>query len=167
MRIVYRVSEEDFMEARDLFVKNEKWVRRFSRRILPWMGALILLAAVAVLIFGKDRLSAVPLSLMGAYGLYCGFALSQYFRKLYRNDPRYQQEIISDISEDEVHVVTPTADIRRKWTGIISFLESDSIFMLFYGEWSFSVIPKNAFAPGEIDIFRNLLRRKILETKSP
>ena len=25
MKIVYRVTEEDFMEARYLFVKNEKW----------------------------------------------------------------------------------------------------------------------------------------------
>ena len=39
MRIVYRISEQDFMEARDLFIANEKpWYRKLSRRLLPWVG---------------------------------------------------------------------------------------------------------------------------------
>ena len=34
-RIVYRISEQDFMEARDLFIANEKpWYRKVSRRLL-------------------------------------------------------------------------------------------------------------------------------------
>jgi hypothetical protein len=36
MKIVYRISEQDFMEARDLFIENEKpWYRKVSRRLLP------------------------------------------------------------------------------------------------------------------------------------
>ena len=35
MKIVYRISEQDFMEARDLFIANEKpWYRKVSRRLL-------------------------------------------------------------------------------------------------------------------------------------
>jgi YcxB-like protein len=162
MKIVYRVTEEDFMEARDLFVRNEKGTRRVSRLIMPWMGALMLLLTVVILILGKNRVDAVLLGLIGVYCLYCGFALRRYFRKLYRNDPRYKHEITTDISEDGVHVVTPTADTQLKWNSIIRFLESDKVFMFFYSEWIFSVVPKSAFAPGEIDTFRDLVRRKVL-----
>ena len=165
MRIAYSVTEEDFLEARDLFVANEKWHRRTSRRIMPWMGGLMLLLSVVIFIRDEDPFVAVPFGLMGAYFLYCGFALRRLFRKLYRNDERFRHEITADISEDGVHVVTPSADTHLKWSAIVRFLESDKIFMLFYAEWTFSVVPKRAFAPGEIDPFRDLLRRKILAPK--
>jgi UDP-N-acetylmuramyl pentapeptide phosphotransferase/UDP-N-acetylglucosamine-1-phosphate transferase len=162
MKIVYRITEEDFMEAHDLFVANEKWTRRMSRRTMPWMGGLILLLSIVVLSFGKDRIVGVPFALMGAYFLYCGFALRRFFRKLYRKDQRYQHEITADISEDGVHVVTPSADTQMKWSAIVRFLESDKIFLFFYAAWSFSVVPKRAFAPGEIESFRDMLHRKTL-----
>jgi len=165
MKIVYHITEEDFMEAHDLFVANEKWVRRMSRRTMPWMGGLILLLSIVILSPRVDLIVSVPSALMGAYFLYCGFALRRFFRKQYRKDQRYKHEITADISEDGVHVVTPSADTQLKWSAIVRFLESDKIFMFFYAEWSFSVVPKRAFAPGEIDPFRDMLHRKILASK--
>lgn len=153
------------MEAHDLFVANEKWTRRISRRTMPWMGGLMLVLSIVILSLGKDSIVFVPFGLMGAYFLYCGFALRRFFRKLYRKDQRYQHEITADISEDGVHVVTPSADTQLKWSAIARFLESDNIFMFFYAEWSFSVVPKRAFAPGEIDPFRDMLHCKILAPK--
>jgi len=165
MKIVYRVTEEDFMEARDLLVKNEKWSRRLSRRSMPWMGASIILSSIVIFAFGKDRFEAVPFALIGVYFLYCGLALRPFFKKLYRRDPRYRHEITADITEDRVHVVTSAADTRLKWDSIVRFLESDKIFMFFYSERSFSVVPKNAFAPGEVETFRELLQRKIPQSQ--
>ena len=165
MKIVYRITEEDFMQAHDLFTANEKWIRRMSRRSMPWMGGFILLLSILILSLDKDPIVSVPFGLMGAYFLYCGFALRRFFRKLYRKDQRYQHEITADISEDGVHVVTPSADTQLKWSAILRFLESDKIFMFFYAEWTFSVVPKRAFAPGEIDLFRDLLHRKIPASK--
>ena len=136
-----------------------------SRRTMPWMGASIILSSIVIFAFGRDRFEAVPLALIGVYFLYCGFALRPFFKKLYRRDPRYRHEITADITEDEVHVVTSAADTRLKWESIVRFLESDKIFMLFYSEWSFSVVPKNAFASGEVEIFRDLLRRKIPQSR--
>jgi hypothetical protein len=165
MKIVYRITEEDFMNAHDLFVAHEKWTRRVSRRIMPWMGGVLLLLSILVLSLAKDPFPSVPFGLMGAYFLYCRFALRRFFRKLYRKDRRYQHEITADISEEGVHVVTPSADTHLKWSAIVRFLESDKIFMLFYAEWNFSVVPKRAFALGEIDQFRDLLRHKISASK--
>jgi hypothetical protein len=42
MKIVYRVSEQDFVDAYDLFAANEPWYRRYSRRSLAWFGACVL-----------------------------------------------------------------------------------------------------------------------------
>jgi hypothetical protein len=165
MKIAYRITEEDFMHAHDLFIANEKWTRRMSRRIMPWTGGLMLLLSILILSLAKDPFVAVPFGLMGAYFLYCGFALRRFFRKLYRKDQRYHHEITADISEEGVHVVTPSADTQLKWSAIVRFLESDKIFMFFYAEWNFSVVPKRAFAPDEIDPYRDLLHRKISASK--
>ncbi len=161
MRIVYRVTEGDFVEARRLFVASEKWSRRTSRRIMPWMGGLMLLLSFLILVLARDSMGALPIGLMGAYFLYCGFALQRIFRKLYRNDKRFGQEVTADITEDGVHVVTALADTYMKWDAIVRFSESERIFMFFYAEWTFSVVPKRAFPPSEIADFRDLLRRKI------
>lgn len=161
MKIVYRVTEEDFMEAHDLFVKKEKWSRRLSRRIMPWMGASITLFSIVIGAVGKDRFAAVVLAFIGLYFLYCGFALRPLFKKLYTRDPGYRHEITADITEDGVHMVTSSTDTRLNWDRIVRFAESDKIFMLYYSQWGFSVVPKNAFLPGEVENFRELLQRKI------
>jgi hypothetical protein len=57
MRIVYRISEEDYVGARDLFAANEKpWYRRVSRRLLPWLGGLgIVLLLLRYVVVFPDR----------------------------------------------------------------------------------------------------------------
>jgi hypothetical protein len=69
-------------------------------------GGFILLLSILILSLRKDPIVSVPFGLMGAYFLYCGFALRRFFRKQYKKDQRYQHEITADISKDGVRVVT-------------------------------------------------------------
>jgi hypothetical protein len=163
MKITYRVSEADYLDAHDLFVAHEPWFRRASRRLLPWLGALIILLPLVSLIkapHNSPGLAVITL-LFGLYMIYCGFALRLYFRKLYRRDRRLQFDSTAEFGEDGIHVITPDSDSQMKWSLFIRILESDRIFMLFHAQWIFSIVPKSAFAPGEVDAFRELARRKI------
>jgi hypothetical protein len=169
MKIVYRITEQDYMEAHDLLAANEPWYRRSSRRLLPWLGGLLLVTQLVYLVTGTDRnptLLAFGFS-VGAYLLYCGFALRRYFRLSYRKDKRFQQDLTADVSEDGIHVATLTADSQMKWGGFIRFLEFDKIFMLFHAQWIFNIFPKRAFTPTEADEFRELLCRNIPATTRP
>jgi hypothetical protein len=47
----------------------------------------------------------------------------------------------------------------------IRALESDKIFMLFHAEWIFSIFPKRAFSPGEVEQFRELVRCNISSSR--
>jgi hypothetical protein len=164
MKIVYRISEHDFMEARDLFIANEKpWYRRVSRQLLPWIGGLVLLMQVFYLIVVPHRdLGFIVIGfLVGFYLLYCGFALRRYFRRLYQKDQRFKHEFAAEISEQDIHVITPFADSHMKWNGFVRFLESDDIFMVFIAQWDLVIFPKRAFAPGDEGIFRALLQHNI------
>jgi predicted dithiol-disulfide oxidoreductase (DUF899 family) len=51
MKIIYRISEEDYMEARRLFMANERPLyRRTNRRLLPWIGVFDLAMIIVYLV---------------------------------------------------------------------------------------------------------------------
>ncbi|MBZ5721443.1 MAG: YcxB family protein [Acidobacteriia bacterium] len=164
MKIAYRISEQDYMNAHDLFVANEKPLyRRFSRRLMPWLGAFVLALQAFFLIVEphRDLVLVVVGCLVGLLLLYLGFALRRYFRRAYQKDHRYKHDFTAEISDEGIHVVTPFSDSQLKWNSFVRFLESANIFMVFVAEWNFIVFPKRAFAPGEADQFRALLQHNI------
>jgi hypothetical protein len=164
LKIVYRITEEDYVGAHDLFAANEMPLyRRVSRLLLPWVGAIILLMQVAHLIVVPNRNPAVLGFgfLVGFYFLYCGFALRRYFRRRFRNDRRFRHDFTAEISDEGIHITTLSEDSQVKWSSFIRALESDKIFMLFHAEWIFSIFPKRAFGPGGVDQFRELVRCNI------
>jgi len=92
MKVVYRIAEQDYVGARDLFLANEKpWYRRISRRLMPWLGGLLLATQMAYVMVVTDanREMAAVASLIAIYFLYCGFAIRRYFRRSYQNDRRF------------------------------------------------------------------------------
>src|SRR5215469_10242767 len=110
MKIVYRITERDFMEARDLFIANEKpWYRKLSRLLLPWIGAFILVMQVFYLVVQPHRDFALTVILfaVGFYLVYCGLALRLYFRRLYRKDHRFKDEFTAEVSDQGIHIITP------------------------------------------------------------
>jgi hypothetical protein len=165
MKIVYRVSEQDFADAHDLFVGSERhWYN--SRRSLPWFGASVLAAESYYLIVEPHReIGLVVIGLaVGLSLLYSGFALRLYFRRAYQKDHRFKHEFTADMSDEGIHIVTPLSDGLVKWNAFERFLESNDIFMLLITQRNFIVMPKRAFAQGEIAEFRSLLQRKIAST---
>jgi len=144
MKIVYRITEQDYMAARDLFLANEKpWHRRISRRLIPWLGGLLLTTQMAYVMVVTDanREMAAVASLIAIYFLYCGFAIRRYFRRSYQNDRRFQHDFTTDISEDGILITMPTAESRMKWDNFVRFLESDDIFVLFHSDLIFNILP--------------------------
>jgi hypothetical protein len=164
MKIVYRITEQDFVEARDLFIANEKpWYRKLSRLLLPWIGAFVILMQVFDLAVEPHRDFALTVILfaVGFYFVYCGLALRLYFRRLYRKDHRFKHDFTTEVSEQGIRVITPYSDSQLRWNGLVRFLESSDIFMVFIAHWNFLIFPKRAFAPGEADEFRAALQRNV------
>lgn len=164
MKIVYRISEEDYMGARRLFIVNERPLyRKISRRLMPWIGAFdLVVIAVYSVVVPKPHIGFVMVSFcVGFYLLYCGFAL-QYFRRSYRKDRRFKHDFTAEISDAGIHLITPFSEGHMKWNSFIRFLESDQIFMVFIAEWNFLIFPKRVFDPAEADEFRLLLRSNVV-----
>ena len=130
---------------------------------MPWVGGLFIALQVVYLVVVPDPNFAIPAFgfLIGIYLLYCSVAIRRYFKRLYRNDKRFQNDFTAEIAEGGIHMVTPNAETQMKWSGFIRILESDAIFMLFHAELIFNIFPKRAFDPSEIQQFRELAQRNI------
>lgn len=165
IKIVYRISEQDFMEAHELFIANERpWYRKFSRFLMPWIGGAVLLMQVVYLIVMPNRdigFTVIGL-IVGFYLMYCGFALRRYFRRLYQKDHRYKHDFTAEISDEGIYINTPFSDAHMKWNSFVRYLESKDVFMVFIAQWNFILLPKRAFATDEADQFRVLLQRNIV-----
>jgi len=165
MQVTFRLNEQDFVDAYHLFMKSTPRHRRVIRQTMPWVGGALILLSIAVLVTEPSATLAVLGVIFGLYMLYCGFALRRFFRNIYRKDPRFKEEFSMEASDAGVRMSSPTEDSQMKWATFIRALESDRIFMLFQAEWLFNVLPKHAFSPGDVDEFRELLRRNVAKTE--
>jgi hypothetical protein len=166
MKISYRISREDYVDAQKLH--RAKSPRAFVRalvlagKVLTGIGLLTILVLAAV---GRDPRvwsNLAPLVfLLAAWAFVMLLWVPFNWRRSYAKDPRLQQEIAADISEDGIHLESPVFDSKVKWGIFVRFLESDRVFVLYQTNRMFNLFPKAAFAPGEAEEFRNLLRRKL------
>src|SRR5258708_26843757 len=94
MKIVYRISEQDFTSAHDLFAANEKLSRRLSRRLLPWEGASVLVSLIFYLIAAPQWNGAFVIGGLAFWlcVIYFGFSVPPYLKRQFRKEPRIRDE---------------------------------------------------------------------------
>jgi len=75
---------------------------------------------------------------------------------------KFQDPFELTFTQEGIHFSTPTIDSQIDWTFYHYLLEDKEVFLLVYGKWQYSIIPKCAFADAsEQDAFRDLARQKI------
>lgn len=93
------------------------------------------------------------------------FGLSTQLRALraYRRDPDlYTQNHEITIDGEGVHTRTAETSDTRLWSETSSLLESGKVFVLVYGKWLYTTIPKRVFSgEDEVAAFRVLAGRAI------
>lgn len=166
MKITYHITRDDFVDAQKLH--RSKSPRAFVRGlvvaakvfVLAGLAVMIVLAAVT-----RDR--NIRANFAPLIGLWILWVLLYWvwapfnWRRTYAKDRRLQDEFTTDISEEGVFMKSPTFDANLKWGLFLRILESDRVFLLYQTDRLFNMFPKSAFAPAEIEEFRQLVRRKL------
>jgi 4-amino-4-deoxy-L-arabinose transferase-like glycosyltransferase len=168
MNISYRITREDFIDAQKLHRSKgpTAFVRaiRLGAKVLVGSAFLILIISAAVT---RDRglwsnmARVIVLLVVWSLAMWVWVPLS--WRRSYAKDRRLEHEFAASNSEDGIHLQSPDFGANLKWALYLRFLESDRIFLLYQTNRMFNLFPKAAFAPGEIDEFRQLVRRKLPE----
>lgn len=160
MKITFKVSADDYVEA----LRADRLSKRISRwnfRIMTGWLAIVVVGTIVVMIVIPEmrRLvwPAIPIAGIYLYLLHGGYLRRQQYEKI----QSLKTENVLEISEDGITTSTAAARSELKWVCFIGYHEDKNLFLLYQQPRLFNIVPKRAFAPGEMGQFRELLKRKI------
>ena len=159
MNLKYSLTREDYLKAQALFVRNVGLFTRVSAYSLPVVGALLIAAGVLNLRNTPRNWGALVFCVIWGMLLifWRRFSLARTFKK----EKTLQQAFDVLIDDSGVELSNQNGRTLSRWPAIQKVAESNDLFLLICGQRTFHVIPKRAFAAGEMEQFRTLLQQKI------
>jgi hypothetical protein len=168
MRIAYRISESDFLEAQKLYLATASRNQRFLRKFILIMGLILLATGVVSLMppFAEFRSDSLPSILVGAAFVFAIWVVPRLStKKRFSKDKRIQNDIAVEFSEFGMELLSGDSSAKVAWTDCIRYRESENLFAVFQSPQLFNIFPKRAFASGDADEFRELLNRKLVPSR--
>src|ERR1700722_16770665 len=165
MKITYHITREDFIDAQKLHRSKSPsafgraW--RLGAKIVAWVLMLGLLTWAVIINDRKDWSDLTPLLIFWAVWAALWVWIPFNWRRCYAKDRRLQNEFTADISDHGIHWKSEFIDSSVEGGLFLRFLEWDRVFLLYQTDRLFNMFPKAAFAPAEVEEFRQLLRGKL------
>ncbi len=155
--IRYNNNIKEHMRASDLYYRTTSFAK--GDKVL---AVLLLLAGLyATVFYGFNWWTFfIVLAPIEWFNLLSPYRIRAY--RSFKANPKYHEPCQLTFSREDIHFVTPSIDSHLQWSIFQRVLEDDQLFLLVSGKWSYSVIPKRAFAsPAEVDAFRALVQEMI------
>ncbi len=158
MELHYTLTQEDYLEAQAVFAKSGGFAIRAAIYAFPVMGIVLIAAAVINFLNTRNWPFTVFGILWGALLLFWRkYSLVRTFKK----EKRLQQQFDVQINNEGIELRNLNGRTTSLWPAIERFSESKELFVLLCGQRTFHALPKRAFAAGQAEQFRELLRQKI------
>src|SRR5262249_54125560 len=151
MRISYKLSERDVLEAR--VQHGGLWVKA-----LRLIGVLILAASLVSLMHDPKQFPSVVGGIV--VGLFLTFFLKLQVWLSFRPDNRLQDQFEAIISDSGIDVSSSKAATKYDWSAFVRYAETKNLFVVYQAPQAFNVFPKRAFVAQELDAFRSLLDQR-------
>jgi hypothetical protein len=170
MKISYRIEKSDFIAAQLLHrSKGGSWKDRAPRLLFIGFLSLIFFLPPVMDMVERRRVNSLDLRYLFFLSLayvVIGWIILPFLRKRdyvrdYVRNPRIQEPITVEISEGGVYQEGKDYTATMKWQIFTHYLEDDDLFLLYESAPHLRILPKRAFAPGEAEQFRELLKSKL------
>src|ERR1051326_7465788 len=164
MQIEYEMSEQDFLAAQKLAMKNlPKRTTRLMFRLLPFWGVFIFIA-VAWPVFQRGFTwkteMLVPLA-FGVLALASPLLMKRALQKAYRKNRSLQGKRTLVMNENGLDLSGATFSAQLNWQHFIRFVEDDKSFLLYQSSQVFHIIPKRELTAEQISEVREEFTRHI------
>ena len=162
VQLSFRYSEEEYLAAIRFYFWHSKTL--LGRAILTYV-----LFSVALVLLPLAMGFSLPvwanLALVGIAGvaLFHGYVVDRP-RTYFQGDPKFRDDYYLTFTDAGIEFHTQNMSSMTAWNFYSSVVESDSFYILIYGEniHSLSIVPKRAFQSSNQDItFRQILRRNV------
>ena len=151
MRVSYKLSEKDLLEARE---------KHGGPRIklIPIIGILLVASGLGSLVPSSRQFPSAAGSI--AMGLFLLFFLRLQVWLSFRRDTRLQDQFEAAISDSRIDLSSSTATSTYSWSAFTRYAETKNLFLVYQSPQAFNVFPKRSFGLQEANEFRSLLDQK-------
>jgi hypothetical protein len=152
MRVSYKLSEKDLLEARGKH--GGPWIK-----LIPIIGILLVASGLGSLVPSSRQFPSAAGSI--AMGLFLLFFLRLQVWLSFRRDTRLQDQFEAAISDSGIDVSSSTATSTYSWSAFTRYAETKNLFLVYQSPQAFNVFPKRSFGLQEANEFRSLLDQKL------
>jgi hypothetical protein len=168
MEINYRYTERDLLDAQKAYLEGSSPFRRIAYDVLLWVLRLTVLGLGAFFVlFDRDTRSLGMVFLAISIILIVVAPIARKLRqrrsvgRTLRKNSNLQKEFKVNISERGLETWAENLHTEVGWPHIVRWQESERLFLLYNNPGIYSIFPKSAFAPDEVDQFRKLLVQNV------
>ena len=163
-QINYEISEQDYLDAQRLAIKNHpRTLTRVVYRILPYWGLLVGLPVVWVM-FGRgfywDNLMILPLG-FAVFALGRPLLFKRAIKAAYRKTRSLHGPRSTAVDEQGISFEGPDFSSQLKCPFFLKFAEDDKSFVMYQTNQMFFLIPKRLLSWQEISNIREALAQHI------
>ena len=164
MQIEYEISEQDFLDAQKLAVRNAPNVTtRLLLRVLPFWGVFVFLG-VAWPVFKEGFAWKAEMIVPLAFATLClasPLLVKRAYQRAYRGNPSYKGKRTLILNESGLDLSGPTFSSQLKWENFIRFVEDEKVVLLYQSGQVVQIVPKRQLAPEQITELREAFTRHI------
>lgn len=124
------------------------------------LGAVLIVTSL-VMATAFGHVWAYATALFGALVIAVRLMVTQRLIDKHRAEMERYRDIRLRITDEAIEFHTPYLQSQIKWSGIVKYLESKNVFLLYQNARVFSMVPKRAFAAGDLEAFRTMLASKV------
>jgi hypothetical protein len=162
MQINYEISEQDFIDAQRLAIRNSP-VRlvRWTRWILPLFGVALLIFLINVVVTRGFSVRAVPGVAVCLLFISMPLLSRSKQKKLYAKNTAMHGKMFLEASDKGLQFRGPTFSSQVDWSNFCRFFEDERSFVLYKNSQVFNIVPKRELSPAQITSLRGYLDQKI------
>ncbi|MGI9412498.1 MAG: YcxB family protein [Hyphomicrobiales bacterium] len=161
----YKISEDEYVEAMRLGTN--------SKLLFVSLATVVAIAVIfefgfvntdPSLVYVVAYVFGISLIVYAVYVAVMRFAVTQNFRKHYRQYKLIQSPMTMEVVEDGVHFTSDLANSRLEWDHFTGWREDDRYILLYVAPRMFHIVPKRISEDGfDVDRFR----ARLTETLGP
>ena len=159
MQIEYEISEQDFIDAQRLAIKNS------SARVVRWLFPLFGLAMLAFLVNAGIEQGVswrfLPGLLFSLFFISIPLLRKRELKRVYAKNTAMHGRLSLAADEDGLRFQGPTFSSQIGWQNFSRFFEDEKSFVIYHNSRVFNPVPKRSLAPEQIKTLREYLERKI------
>jgi hypothetical protein len=167
MEFDYEITEQDFLDAQRLAIKNHP-VRmiRWTRLVLPLFGIFLFGAWIQNLVKQGFSLRATVAVIFPLLFISLPLLNKWNARKMYRKATTLHGRVHLEVTEDGWASRGSSFSGKVDWSTFAKFSEDGKVFVIYQSTQAFNIVPKHSLTADQISELRQYLDRNIGKMKS-